>query len=278
MNIFRFSVFHSILLLFVSCATENEYSLDETEINNFTKQFQRRALVLERNGLKLTEILDYPNFAESKLILLSDNIRFSPGLNVLEFKVDNFTLGTVTADQEKFYQDDVLAVQNMVIINNKKLVKQNTENSAQLDLILGENKIFVFLNRSFNVGLKNPESSLFFKINIDDKGSSLESNLMDSIMYVTQPRGTYVGVNAQKIVFDFMLYNITIKEGYYISLNINDTEFKIEQYVPFWIEGLGYGKHKIEVYLKNSEGEIVSSIANPDNSYFIELKELSIFD
>jgi hypothetical protein len=72
----------------------------------------------------------------------------------LEFKIENFTLGAVTVDQEKFYQNDVLAVQNMVIINNNKLVKQNTESSANIDLSMGENKIFVFLNRSFNMGLK----------------------------------------------------------------------------------------------------------------------------
>lgn len=278
MYILRFLVFFSFLFLFVACDNESEHSFGEKEINNHTKLHQKRAVVLERSGLKLTEIIDYPRFSEAKLFLLSDNIRFSPGLNVLEFKIENFTLGAVTVDQEKFYQNDVLAVQNMVIINNNKLVKQNTESSANVDLSMGENKIFVFLNRSFNVGLKNPESSLFFKVNIDDKGSSFESLLPDSILYVTQPRGSYIGPNTQKVIFDFMLHNIKLDNGYYVSLNINDIEFKIDFYAPFWIEGLDYGRHKIAVYLKNSEDKIVSSIINPDHEYYIELKELSLFD
>lgn len=278
MYIFRFFIIYSFVFFIVGCASENEHSFSETEINKHTKLHQKRAVVLERNGLKLTEIVDYPRFSEAKLLLLSDNIRFSPGSNVLEFKIENFTLGAVTADQEKFYQNDVLAVQNMVIINNKKLIKQNTETSAQVDLSMGENKIYVFLNRSFNVGLKNPESSLFFKVNIDDKGSSFESLLPDSILYVTQPRGSYIGPNAEKVIFDFMLHNVKLEKGYYVSLNINDIEFKIDFYAPFWIEGLGYGRHKIAVYLKDNEDKIISSIINPDNEYYIELKELSLFD
>jgi hypothetical protein len=278
MYISRFIVLFSFSLFFVSCASESEQSFTENEINEFTKNHQKRAVILERNGLKLTEIIDYPRFSEAKLKLLSDNIRFVPGINVFEFKIENFTLGAVTVDQEKFYQNDVLAVQNMVIINNNKLVKQNTESSADIDLSLGENKIFVFLNRSFNIGLKNPESSLFFKVNIDDKSSSYESLLPDSILYVTQPRGTYIGANAEKIIFDFMLHNIKLQNGSYVSLYINDTEFKIDFYAPFWIEGLDYGRHKIAVYLKDNEGKILNSIINPDNEYFIELKELSLFD
>lgn len=262
-----------------SCGGEKEVTFSDEEIKAFESELKQRPIVIERNGIKLTEVTDIPVFSNASLNLLSNNIKFQPGNNLIEFDVEGFNLGETTVESKNYQAGKSINSQSILIVGDDNKNTQVYEAKANLNLKLGSNKKVAFLNRSYNICLKHPEASCFFEINIDNNGSSLQTNFSDSLLYVTLPRGEYSGNDVNNLIFDFYLANINIgNKGNYLSLFIDEVEFKIFKYAAYRIEGLKFGKHIISAKLKNEKGEVIENVISEDNTYTFELTEISIFE
>ena len=67
-----------------------------------------------------------------------------------------------------------------------------------------------------------------------------------------------------KLLLDFYLINTTISPyGNKVKATINDTEFIITEWSPYYLEGLKKGEVKIKLELINSEGKLIDSPFNP---------------
>ena len=272
------SIICSVFFLF-GCGGDEEFEFSDEKVNAAIKLGNYSAIVLERDGIKLTEVFNIPQFKMIEVNLEAENQRFNLGANKLEFKTKNFTLGQQTVDQ------DVHKVRNeergqylSVVRNNAPTVKQFGSN-IETSLNNGENFFLCFLNRSYDISLKVPKASFLFKIDATPNGCSSNTNETDSIAYViNQPSGVYTGLEKNKILFDFYLKNVSIgKNGNYAVVSINETEFKIKKWAPYWVTGLKKGNHTFGIEIFNKDGEKITSVFPNQCTSRIELKTIDLF-
>ena len=107
-----------------------------------------------------------------------------------------------------------------------------------------------------------------FRKNQSNKKSVYEANisLFDALS------GTYKGKDTEKLLLDFYLVNTTISPGgNKVKATINNTEFIITEWAPYYLQGLPKGEIKIKLELINSEGKLVDSQFNPsERTVFLE--------
>tara|TARA_B110000211_G_scaffold228124_1_gene283851 strand:+ start:116 stop:955 length:840 start_codon:yes stop_codon:yes gene_type:complete len=273
------SIICSVLFLF-SCGGDEELDFSDEKINEAIKLGNYSAIVLERDGIKLTEVFNIPKFKAVEASLEAENQRFSLGENKIEFQTKKFNIGQRTVDQ------DIHKVRNeergqylSVTRNNGPAVKQYGTN-IEANLKNGENYFLCFLNRSYDISLKVPKASILFKIDATPNGCSSNTNVTDTAAYVIhQPSGIFTGLETGKILLDFYLKNISIgKNGNYAVVKINQTEFKLSKWAPYWITGLKKGKHIITIEIFSKDGKKINSVFPNQCISRIELKTIDLFE
>ena len=60
-------------------------------------------------------------------------------------------------------------------------------------------------------------------------------------------------------------------------LTIDNVEFKLNKWAPFWISGLEVGEHKISIDLKDKNGKTVKGIMPKQQTSIFKLKEVDFF-
>ena len=272
------SLIFSIIFL-LGCVGDEELELSNEKIKEAKKIGNYSAIVLEREGIKLTEVFNIPKFKTIEVGLEADNQRFNLGVNKIEFKSKNFNLGQRTIDQDIHKVRNEKRGQYLAVVrNNGPAVKQFGSN-IEASLKIGENYFLCFLNRSYDISLKVPKAAFLFKINANSSGCSSNTNVTDSIAYViNQPSGVYTGLETNKILFDFYLKNVSIgKNGNYAVLSINEIQFKLNKLAPFWVTGLTKGKHTFNVEIFNKDGKKINSVFPNQCTSRIELKTIDLF-
>jgi hypothetical protein len=85
-----------------------------------------------------------------------------------------------------------------------------------------------------------------------------------NFFFYSRPKGKYVGEDTKKLLLDFYLINTEISEqGNKVRATIEDTEFIIDEWVPYYIEGLPKGEITIKLELINSNGDLIETRFNP---------------
>ena len=115
-----------------------------------------------------------------------------------------------------------------------------------------------FLSRSYHESVKN--SNAFILTQIGEN----KIDLNKEFLFYSRPKGIYKGKDTEKLLLDFYLINTTISPyGNKVKATINDTEFIITEWSPYYLEGLKKGEVKIKLELINSEGKLIDSPFNP---------------
>ena len=66
------------------------------------------------------------------------------------------------------------------------------------------------------------------------------------------------------MLLDFYLVNTNISpDGNKVRATIQDTEFIIEEWAPYYIEGLKKGEINIKLELINNKGDLIQTSFNP---------------
>tara|TARA_B100001175_G_scaffold117359_1_gene99599 strand:- start:376 stop:1113 length:738 start_codon:yes stop_codon:yes gene_type:complete len=125
--------------------------------------------------------------------------------------------------------------------------------------------VLAFLSRSYHESVKNPNAYVLAQI------GNLETNidLENEFLFYSRPKGTYKGKDAEKVLLDFYLVNTEISpNGNKVRATINDTVFLIDDWIPFYIEGLKNGENKIKLELIDSNGNLIDVPFNPSIKTF----------
>ena len=131
-------------------------------------------------------------------------------------------------------------------------------NNFKKELNDSNNVILAFLSRSYHESVKNPNAFVLTQIGED------KIDLDNEFLFYSRPKGTYKGKDTEKLLLDFYLINTTISpEGNKVKATINDTEFIITEWAPYYLQGLPKGDIKIKLELVNSEGILIDSPFNP---------------
>ena len=99
-------------------------------------------------------------------------------------------------------------------------------------------------------------------------GDSNKINLESEFLFYSRPKGTYEGLDTEKLLLDFYLVNtklsatgnkvkLTIKQGTFTH------QFLIDSWDAYYIEGLDKGDVTIKLELINNEGKLIENPFNP---------------
>ena len=76
-----------------------------------------------------------------------------------------------------------------------------------------------------------------------------------SICFIVVPKGTYKGSDINNLLLDFFLINVTLgSDGNKVRATINDEVFMIDEWVPYYIQGLTPGILTIKLELIDADG------------------------
>ena len=82
-------------------------------------------------------------------------------------------------------------------------------------------------------------------------------------MFYSRPKGTYKGSEISNLLLDFFLINVTLDpNGNKVRATINGEIFMIDEWVPYYIQGLKPGILTIKLELLNADGTVIEGPFN----------------
>ena len=196
-----------------------------------------------------------------RLSFFGDTLAHSALLGVtlaFSFDINNYQLGEQTVNKIESQLANSGKGQHIHFIVNNGPYSAHYTNNFKKKLNSDNNVILAFLSRSYHESVKNPNAFILTQI-----GKS-KIDLDNEFLFYSRPKGTYKGKDTEKLLLDFYLVNTTISSnGNKVKATINDTEFIITEWSPYYLEGLKKGEVKIKLELINSEGKLIDSPFNP---------------
>ena len=177
---------------------------------------------------------------------------------IFSFDISDYDLGEQTINTVDNQLANSGKGQHIHFIVNNGPYSAHYTNNFKKKLNDNNNVILAFLSRSYHESVKNPKAFVLTQIGEN------KIDLNKEFLFYSRPKGTYKGKDTEKLLFDFYLINTTISpEGNKIKASINNTEFIITEWAPYYLQGLPKGEIKIKLELLNSEGKLVDSPFNP---------------
>mgnify|MGYP001454005536 CR=1 FL=1 len=210
----------------------------------------------KQNEIKITKVEGSPDYGNSKLSLidlsLNEDLEFS-------FELENYELGMQTPHDFEYNLANSGKGQHIHLIINNDPYSAHYSKKFKKKLNAGNNVILAFLSRSYHESVKNKNAFLFTQF-----GDGNKINLDQEFLFYSRPKGVYSGKDTEKLLLDFYLINTNISPtGNKVRATINETIFLIDDWAPYYIEGLPKGEVNIKLELINSNGDLIENPFNP---------------
>ena len=174
------------------------------------------------------------------------------------FEIDNYDLGVQTSKDFKHKLANSDKGQHIHFIVDNGPYSAHYSQSFSKEIKDGS-VVLAFLSRSYHESVKNPNAYILKQI-----GENQEIDLRNEFLFYSRPKGTYKGEDTKKLLLDFYLVNTKISpDGNKVKATIQDSEFIIDDWAPYYIEGLPKGEISIKLELINSSGDLIESPFNP---------------
>ena len=214
------------------------------------------AFSCDNNKIKISKVEGSPKYEDAALVLNELN---SGSELEFSFDVKNYELGAQTEHEFQYSLANSKKGQHIHLIINNDPYSAHYTNKFKKKLDPDNGVILAFLSRSYHESVKNKNAYIFTQY-----GDLEKIDLDKQYLFYSRPKGTYTGQDTKKLLLDFYLINTTIsKNGNKVRATINDEEFLIDEWSPYYIEGLPKGEVKIKLELINSSGELIDSPFNP---------------
>ena len=214
------------------------------------------AFSCDNNKIKISKVEGSPKYEDAELVLNELN---SGSELEFSFDVKNYELGAQTEHEFQYSLANSKKGQHIHLIINNNPYSAHYTNKFKKKLDPDNGVILAFLSRSYHESVKNKNAYIFTQY-----GDLEKIDLDKQYLFYSRPKGTYTGQDTKKLLLDFYLINTTIsKNGNKVRATINDEEFLIDEWSPYYIEGLPKGEVKIKLELINSSGELIDSPFNP---------------
>tara|TARA_B100001559_G_scaffold311004_1_gene307002 strand:+ start:1650 stop:2363 length:714 start_codon:yes stop_codon:yes gene_type:complete len=207
--------------------------------------------------ISLSKLEGSPPYLNAKIstasMTLGDNNEYT-----FSFDISNYQLGDQTINNIESQLANSGKGQHIHFIVNNGPYSAHYTNNFNKKLNSDNNVILAFLSRSYHESVKNPNAFILTQIGEN------KIDLNNEFLFYSRPKGTYKGKDTEKLLLDFYLINTAISpNGNKVKATINDTEFVITEWAPYYIQGLPKGEIKIKLELINSEGKLIDSPFNP---------------
>tara|TARA_X000001036_G_C20671280_1_gene802568 strand:- start:363 stop:1145 length:783 start_codon:yes stop_codon:yes gene_type:complete len=230
------------------------------------KESKQTEKAISTPQIQLVKAPPSPSYLDSELNLV--NIDFTATdtsyLANFDFDVKNYELGVITSDANERGIANSAKGQHIHLILDNKPYSAHYDPIAQKNLPKGQYVALAFLSRSYHESIKNENSfvlttfnagsSKVFPYKFDEKGKH---------MFYSRPKGTYKGSDINNLLLDFFLINVTISpDGNKVRATINSEIFIIDEWVPYYIQGLKPGIITIKLELLNADGTVIEGPFN----------------
>ncbi len=208
------------------------------------------------SDITLTPMPDSPQFPGATLTLADGGDR-QAGANSFEFSVENYELGTQTADAGENGLANSGQGQHIHFIVDNGPYSAHYTPTAEVEMAAGSHVVLAFLSRSYHESVKEPTAFVVQQVNVGD-GDFETMDLSGEHLFYSRPKGSYSGADTEKLMLDFFLVGTTISaDGNRVRATINGSEFEITEWVPHVIEGLPLGEVEISLELVDADGNPV---------------------
>ena len=206
--------------------------------------------------ITITKLEGSPSYENSKLNI--QDISFNDKEYGLSFEVEGYRLGIQTQNDFKHELANSPKGQHIHLIVNNNPYSAHYSERFKKDLEGENNVILAFLSRSHHESVKNKNAYVLTQI------SEEKIDLNNEFLFYSRPKGVYKGKDTEKLLLDFYLVNTKISaQGNKVRATIQDSEFIIDEWAPYYIEGLPKGEISIKLELLNEKGDLVDSPFNP---------------
>ena len=207
--------------------------------------------------ITLTKLEGSPPYLNAKISTASITLG-NENEYAFSFDVSDYELGAQTINNVESQLANSGKGQHIHFIVNNGPYSAHYINNFKKKLNNENNVILAFLSRSYHESVKNPNAFILTQIGEN------KVDLNNEFLFYSRPKGTYKGKDTEKLLLDFYLVNTTISPGgNKVKATINNTEFIITEWAPYYLQGLPKGEIKIKLELINSEGKLVDSPFNP---------------
>ncbi len=208
--------------------------------------------------ISITKVEGSAPYLNSSLSL--EDIKIDENDYTFSFDVSDYSLGMQSIKDFDYTLANSKKGQHIHFIVNNGPYSAHYSESFTKKLDEKNNIILAFLSRSYHESVKNPNAYV-----LTQTGNE-KIDLTDEFLFYSRPKGTYKGVDTEKLLLDFYLVNTNLSStGNKVKATIQDTEFIIEEWAPYYIEGLPKGEIKIKLELIDASGNLIDSPFNPSN-------------
>ena len=214
------------------------------------------------NQITITRVEGSIPYENAKLTLKESKATESGHL--FSFDLENYELGVQSPKAFDYQLANSEKGQHIhfIINNGPYSAKYTTEFlHNKWDQSDGNNVVLAFLSRSYHESVKNKNA--YFLTQIGDE-ISVKHDLSKEILFYSRPKGVYKGADTKRVLLDFYLVNTNLApDGNKIKATIQGVEFLIDEWAPYYIEGLPKGEISITLELIDSKGHLIDSPFNP---------------
>ena len=206
--------------------------------------------------ITITKVKGSPEFPNAKIklntpILVDNGYQFS-------FDVNQYELGMQTLKDFDYQLANSAKGQHIHFIVNNGPYSAHYEDTFTKQFEDSSNVILAFLSRSYHESVKNSNAYILTQLGED------EIDLNKEFLFYSRPKGTYSGMDTENLLLDFYLVNTEISNtGNKVRVTINNTQFIIDEWVPYNIKGLPKGEIKIKLELIDTFGNLIETPFNP---------------
>ena len=221
----------------------------------------------DSNSIKLVKVEGSPEYQTSKLFL-NTVVKSSDTLGTndyfFNYSVENYELGAQTIKEFDYTLANSQKGQHIHVIVNNGPYSAKYDSSFEQKLDSDNNVILAFLSRSYHESVKNTNSYSIIQV-----GNGERIDTSKELLFYSRPKGIYKGKDADKVLLDFFLVNTNLSaDGNRVKATIIDKEFIIDEWAPYYIEGLPNGEIYIKLELLDSNGDLIDSPFNPSERRF----------
>tara|TARA_B110000003_G_scaffold151062_1_gene151982 strand:+ start:86 stop:793 length:708 start_codon:yes stop_codon:yes gene_type:complete len=208
--------------------------------------------------ISITKVEGSAPYLNSSLSL--EDIKIDENDYTFSFDVSDYILGMQTLKDFDYQLANSAKGQHIHFIVNNGPYSAHYEDTFTKQFEDSSNVILAFLSRSYHESVKNSNAYILTQVGEN------EIDLNKEFLFYSRPKGTYKGVDTEKLLLDFYLVNTNLSSsGNKVKATIQDTEFIIEEWAPYYIEGLPKGEIKIKLELIDASGNLIDSPFNPSN-------------
>jgi hypothetical protein len=214
--------------------------------------------------ITLTKAPSSPQFENATLTKADRTITPTEGQFKVSYSlnVENYDLRQQTSDAATRGIANSAKGQHIHFIVNNGPYAAHYMSDIDDELEPGNYVVLAFLSRSYHESLKNPGAWFIENLTIGDVEPQ-EADLSAPHLFYSRPKGTYTGEDTKKLMLDFYLLNTTLSpDGNKVKATINGDEFLIDEWAPYYIEGLSMGEVTIKLELVDNEGNFIEGPFN----------------